>query len=61
MQGQSTAHAVEVEYEVLQDKLNPSDWRVEHIDTKSGDCFVTIFSGPLARERALEYARFKNR
>ena len=47
-------------YEAFQDRESPNDWRVEYIDAKSGDCFVTIFSGPLAQERAVEYARFKN-
>jgi hypothetical protein len=47
-------------HEVVQDKEHPNDWRVEAIDIKSGDVFVTIFSGPLAKERATEYASFKS-
>ena len=37
-----------------------SNFRVEAVDIKTGDVFVTIFSGPLAKERAEEYAKFKN-
>jgi hypothetical protein len=44
----------------FQDKKNPGDWRVECADTKVGDVYVAIFCGPLAEERAAEYARFKN-
>lgn len=47
-------------YEGFRDKTGLSDWRVEAIDSKSGDVFVAIFCGPLAKERALEYAAFKN-
>ena len=50
-----------VGYETIQDSKSPSDWRVEHIDIKSGDVLITIFSGPSAEERAQEYADFKNR
>lgn len=49
-----------MEYEVFQDKVHPEDWRVEAIDTESeGECYVTIFSGLDAEERAREYATFK--
>ena len=47
-------------YEAFQDKEDSEDWRVEYIDSAAGDVFVTIFSGPLAKERATEYAEFKN-
>jgi hypothetical protein len=48
-------------YEALQDKLNPCDWRVEGINYEcDGEIYVTIFSGPLAHERAIEYAEFKS-
>jgi len=59
MQSQ-TSLAPSLHYERLQDKNNPEDWRVECIDSKSGDVFVAIFCGPLAQERALEYVAFKN-
>jgi hypothetical protein len=48
-------------YEAVQDKLHPEDWRAEYVDIKTGDVMVAIFSGPLAEERAREYAEFKNR
>ena len=57
-QTQSTI-ATRLVYEAVQDQ-NPNDWRVEAIDTKTGDIFVAVFSGPLAQERATEYADFKN-
>jgi hypothetical protein len=47
-------------YESFQDRDNPSDWRVEAIDSKAGDVYIAIFAGPLAQERAAEYAKFKN-
>jgi len=53
-----TSHSLK--YEALQDKENPMDWRVEGLDMKSGDVYVTIFAGPLAETRAIEYAQFKN-
>ena len=37
------------------------EWRVEAIDYEGeGECFVAIFCGMLAEERAGEYADFKN-
>ena len=56
-----TAVSPALKYEAVQDKRNPSEWRVEAIDIKSGDVFVTVFSGPSAQDRANEYAAFKNR
>ncbi|HMI53191.1 MAG TPA: hypothetical protein VK525_16885 [Candidatus Saccharimonadales bacterium] len=58
MQAQ-TASAVQ--YSAFQDKEIASDWRVEATDIKAGDVYVTVFSGPLAQERAIEYAEFKNK
>lgn len=58
MQAQTTQATLS--YEVLRDKTSPNDWRVESIDIKAGDVFVAIFSGPLAEQRAIEYAEFKN-
>jgi len=46
--------------EVAEDRLSPGDWRVEMFDTgREGECYVTIFVGPSAEERAHEYARWK--
>ena len=53
--------AVSLHYEAIRDKFRPSEWRVEVINSRTGDVLVAIFSGSLARERANEYADFKNR
>jgi hypothetical protein len=48
-------------YEVVQDKLHSTDYRVEAIDRDSeGEVYVAIFSGPDAQARAQEYADWKN-
>ena len=52
--------AVSLHYEAVRDRVRPSEWRVEAINSKTGDVFVAIFCGPLSRERATEYADFKN-
>lgn len=59
MQAQ-TAIAPAVRHQAFRDKESPSDWRVEALDSKAGDVYITIFVGPLAEKRALEYADFKN-
>ena len=46
-------------YEAVESKHSPDEWRVEAIDNE-GRVFVTIFSGPAAKERANEYAAWKN-
>jgi hypothetical protein len=48
-------------YEIMKSSLTPDEWRVEAIDTTTGDCYVALFSGPRAQQRAEEYAGFKNR
>jgi hypothetical protein len=60
MQSQ-TAVVPALQYNAIQDKENPSDWRVEAIDIKAGDVYVAVFCGPLAEQRAMEYASFKNK
>jgi hypothetical protein len=47
-------------FEVLQDKDDASAWRVELLDTKSGDVYIAVFYGPSAETRAIEYAGIKN-
>ncbi len=48
-------------YETVKDRHLPDTWRTEAIDFDSeGEVYVAIFSGPLAEERAREYARWKN-
>lgn len=42
-------------YEVIQDKNNAEDWRVEGIDPDNGDIAVTLFSGCEAEQRARAY------
>jgi hypothetical protein len=49
-----------LKYEAIKDKETQDTWRVEAIESASGDVFVATFSGPMAEERALEYADFKN-
>ena len=57
---EKTGIALALQYKALQDKAASMEWRVEAIDSKSGDVFVAIFCGPLAETRANEYADFKN-
>ena len=48
-------------FEVMTDLVYAHDWRVEGIDyDNDGVCYIAIFSGPAAKERAEEYASFKN-
>jgi hypothetical protein len=50
-----------LEYEVIEDRKYPGDWRVEAINRDGdGEVFVAIFSGPNADARAAEYAAWKN-
>lgn len=55
------ALASALKFQAIRDNENPADWRVEAIDSKSGDVYVAVFCGPLAEYRATEYANFKNR
>jgi hypothetical protein len=48
-------------HEAFQDRLNPLDWKVEAINSEFGDVYVALFSGPLAKERAIQYAELMNR
>jgi len=41
-------------YEIAEDRLFSGDWRVEAVGP-GGECYVTIFSGPKAEERARHY------
>ena len=47
---------VSLHFEAFRDKVCPNDWRVEAINSKTGDVFVAVFRGPLAQARAAEYA-----
>jgi hypothetical protein len=44
----------EAEILVLEDRAQPGQWRVEYID-EDGGCYVTIFAGPAAQQRAHDY------
>ena len=45
---------------VYQGYLGDNDWVVETLDSHGdGGIYTTVFSGPLAKERALEYAEEK--
>jgi hypothetical protein len=48
-------------YELVQDRSVLDTWRVEAVnDEGDGEVYVATFSGPNARERAEEYAHWKN-
>lgn len=62
----STVHSVtsdvpSLKHEAIEDRIDPHQWRVECLDLSTGDVYVALFCGPIAKERALEYADFKNR
>ena len=44
-------------YEVVESGTSSDEWRVEAIDYEhEGACYVAVFSGPGAEQRAIEYA-----
>lgn len=47
-------------FECVADRRFCGDWRVEALDPLTGDCYVAIFSGPLAQERAQAYCNWMN-
>lgn len=50
-----------MKYEVEQSRHVPDEWVVEAINHKGdGEIYATLFSGLLAKERAEEYAAWKN-
>ncbi len=49
-----------MKYEVAESRQVAGEWVVEAINyAKDGEIYAAIFSGPLARERAKEYAEWK--
>ncbi|MBI1885428.1 MAG: hypothetical protein HYS09_03815 [Chloroflexi bacterium] len=57
----ATKTKTKIQYQVAQSQGAMDEWRVERIDYESeGEVSVAIFSGPKAKERANEYAPFKN-
>ena len=50
-----------LEHEVISARDAAGEWLVEAIDhEQEGEVYMTRFSGPRARERAEEYAHWKN-
>lgn len=51
----------ELEYTVVQSAVCLGTWSVEAFDLEGeGELYMAVFTGPDARERAEEYAAFKN-
>ena len=48
-----------ISYELAESNGYSGEWRVEAIGP-DGEVYVAIFSGPKAKERAAEYAEWKN-
>ena len=46
-------------YEIAESRGYPGEWRAEAIGSDR-EVYVVIFSGPDAKERAAEYAEWKN-
>ena len=46
-------------YEAFEDHDFPGQWRAEAFDD-DGECYVTIFSGPDAEQRARAYIQWVN-
>jgi hypothetical protein len=48
-------------FEAIESQGAVDEWRVEAINhAGDGEVYVALFSGPMAQERALEYAEWKN-
>ena len=51
---------VNLKAEIVERRDTPGAWGVEAIDyAGDGSIYMAVFSGPSAKERALEYARTK--
>ena len=46
-------------YRAYRDPIFELEWRVDAVDG-DGHCYSVIFCGPYARDRAKEYAEWKN-
>lgn len=46
----------QLDYVAAPSKDVPDEWRCEAIDPITGECYVVIFSGPNAEERAEDFA-----
>ncbi len=52
-----------MKYEIIQDRCNPEDWRVEaiaHAPEGDGAFYIAIFCGIGTKERAEEYIAWKS-
>ncbi len=49
-----------MEFEAFENRFIKGEWRVEGFDQENGECQLAVFTGPKARQRADEYAAFKN-
>jgi hypothetical protein len=49
-----TTMAIESEIKVFEDRITSGEWRVEYFDDDGG-CYVAIFAGPAAEQRARDY------
>jgi hypothetical protein len=45
---------LKIEIEVFEDRIISGQWRVEYFDGDGG-CYVAIFTGPAAEQRARDY------
>ena len=50
----STMAPIESEIKVFEDRITSGEWRVEYFDDDGG-CYVAIFAGPAAEQRARDY------
>ena len=48
-----------LKYVVAEHKSYPGDWHVEAVD-RNGRVYIAVFSGQDAKDRAAEYAQWKN-
>jgi len=48
------------EIKVFEDRIVSGEWRVEYFDDDGG-CYVAIFAGPAAEQRARDYRDFAQR
>ena len=48
-----------MKYEIAESRQYPNHWHVEAVNG-DGEVFVVVFSGPKAKDRAYEYAAWKN-
>jgi hypothetical protein len=52
-------NADDLRAKVFRDRVDPAKWRVEKMDEDRGYECVEVFAGPNARQRAIDYARYR--